>query len=372
MAFILYNVRKRLHYFAIFAFGIAVFLFFSWRHIWNPHDFDNGQKWVEENPLPLKSSKKTSSTKLFNLNFRYILSADSCSNDLLAVIIVTSHYNNVETRSSMRRAFSGEELAAAKMKRVFLLGQTADSVYMTQASILHESKRFGDIIQGNFQEAYRNLTYKHVMGLKWVSENCQSAKYVIKMDDDIVFNIQRIIDLLNDVPLPKNSISGYILRDLKPIREPANKWYVTQEEYQFSKYPSFVSGWFYVTTPKIASKLVLLSHYFKYFWIDDVYVTGVLTKNLKIKLYELRKYFTLYAEFLRCCISGVKKRLECDILVGPNGGDNNLFYEFNEAMKICEFETCNKRLRPMNETCVAEKKINLRGGSGIIESYKLH
>lgn len=323
--------------------------------------------------LPFKPFSNNKTINLFDIPFKYILNAEPCSApDLLAVIIVTSHYHNVETRSSMRRAFPKNDLANLRLRRVFLLGEAPESVYMKQASLLDESTRFGDIIQGNFFEAYRNLTYKHLMGLKWVSENCQMAKYVIKMDDDIVVNVGKVAKLINDTKLPVNLMAGYIMRNMIPIREPANKWYVTSKEYHFSKYPPFVSGWFYVTTPKIASKLFLLSHYFKYFWIDDVYVTGVLAKSLKIKHYDLGRYFTVYPEFLQCCIVGTKKNLDCDIFVGPNGGDNNLFYTFNEAMKVCGDNRCRERPKPINETCVAERKINLKKGNVIIENYKLH
>ncbi|RZB41646.1 beta-1,3-galactosyltransferase 5, partial [Asbolus verrucosus] len=289
---------------------------------------DNQPEWEDASDLG-----NNFKMKLFNLTFKYTIKANPClshNKKIFAVIIVTSHYNNVETRSAMRRAFSHKDLENLNLKRVFLLGEAPNSVYLKQESILDESKRFGDIIQGNFLEAYRNLTYKHIMGLKWVSEHCQTAKYVIKMDDDIVVNIEKTVRLLNDISLSKSLMAGYILRDMLPIREPANKWYVTKEEYRHSKYPPFVSGWFYVTTPKIAGKLVFLSHYFDYFWIDDVYVTGILTQKLRIKLYDLKKYFTLYPEFLQCCMNDIQKRLDCDILVGPNGGDNNLFYEFNK------------------------------------------
>lgn len=38
-----------------------------------------------------------------------------------------------------------------------------------QNAINEESERYHDLVQGNFVDSYRNLTYKHVMGLKWIT-----------------------------------------------------------------------------------------------------------------------------------------------------------------------------------------------------------
>lgn len=70
-------------------------------------------------------------------------------------------------------------------------------------------------------------------------------------------------------------------------------------------------------------------------------------------------------------MTGSHRRLDCDILVGPNGGDNNLFFEFNKAMAVCNNNQCENREKPINETCVAERKISLQPGDGVIKKYKL-
>lgn len=315
--------------------------------------------------------------KLFNLDLHYILeNRKLCENDLsiTALIIVTSYFGNVETRSAMRRAHSREDLKDMNMRRIFLLGESPEDKYTSQKSVEDEFRRFGDIVQGSFIEAYRNLTYKHAMGLKWATENCPNAKFVIKMDDDTVVNVDALPTVLQSFKISENKdfIAGYILRGMVPIREPANKWYVTHEEYEATNYPTFVSGWFYITTPKTCDRLFMLTHRTKYFWIDDTYITGILAQKLRIKHFSINKYFTVHSEYLDCCINDVRtKNLDCDILVGPNGGNNNLFYEFNAAMNICNLKLCEQRQIPLNETCVAEKKINLGKGDPIIEKYRL-
>lgn len=145
-------------------------------------------------------------------NFHYILNARKCENNtkINALIIVTSYFGNVETRSAMRRAFSEEDLKQINLKRVFLLGVAPSDQYTRQVSVQNENKRFGDIIQGNFIEAYRNLTYKHVMGLRWAAQNCFNVDFIIKMDDDTVVNVEQLPKLLKSLKTPKsqNFIAG--------------------------------------------------------------------------------------------------------------------------------------------------------------------
>lgn len=318
----------------------------------------------------------SSAQRLLNITFRYVLNNENVcdTDDIIAVFIVTSYFGNVETRSSMRRAFGADDLRAHKWRRVFLLGEAPKDKYTTQLSINDESHRYGDIIQGNFSEAYRNLTYKHIMGLKWAATYCPSTKYIIKMDDDTVVNMYMLKSILDSLEMMQNRdfIAGYKLNKMKPIREPANKWYVTREEYAPSNYPSFVSGWFYITNPQSATKLAILANYEKYFWIDDVFVTGILASKLKIRLYDISKYFVVNSEFLQCCLQDFDKNIDCDTYVGPNGGDNNMFFKFNEKVGKCFSENkCTKRVKPLNETCVAERKVHLGKGDPVVSDFRL-
>ena len=312
--------------------------------------------------------------KLFDLDFEYVENCAPCRADVsyLAVIVVTSHFGNVEARSAMRRSFSNDELERMRIRRIFLLGTSpGDGEFTTRDALRDESSRFGDILQGNFREDYRNLTYKHVMGLRWAGKHCSGAKLVVKMDDDIVVDVRRTIDLLKSFKFPSpNYIAGYILKGMEPKRDPANKWYTTLKEYGHYKYPTFVSGWFYVTTPKLAAKLADVSFKVPYFWIDDVYVTGMLAQKLKVRFLNINRYFAVHAELMQCCLRDLPV-VQCDYLVGPNGGDTGMFHNFNVLAEKCYGKPCGIRERPLNYTCVVEKKPTLGPGRAIVEPFNL-
>ena len=52
-------------------------------------------------------------------------------------------------------------------------GSTEDSEL--QEEIERENSEHHDIIQGDFVDSYRNLSYKNIMGKLWVSEFCKQV-----------------------------------------------------------------------------------------------------------------------------------------------------------------------------------------------------
>lgn len=230
--------------------------------------------------------------------------------------------------------------------------------YITQNAIEDESRTFGDILQGSFIEDYRNLTFKHLMGLQWASSNCSEAVYILKVDDDTVFNLERTYKLLKSMNLKGDFFMGYMLNNTKPIRQHQNKWYVTWEEYPRNDYPPYLSGWYYITTPEAARRVTNEAIYHPYFWIDDLLITGLLTEALDIKLVQVPKGFWLeYYELLECCLRDmIKEKIMCDTTVGPNGGRNNLIVEFNGALNLCwNTKKCSPRTKEKDlaKVCVA-------------------
>ncbi|XP_019764773.2 beta-1,3-galactosyltransferase 5 [Dendroctonus ponderosae] len=332
--------------------------------------------YLTKSPTIQSNLALISTNHLLNIPFRYWINNEKVciEGGILGVFIVTSYFGNVETRSSMRRAFGGDALKKLGLRRVFLLGHAPGDKYTTQHALEEENRRFGDIVQGTFMEAYRNLTYKHVMGLKWAGTYCPNAQFVIKMDDDTVLNMYRLNLLLASLKAfaEKSFIAGYKLDKMKPIRDTQNKWYVTQEEYAAKIYPQFVSGWFYITTPQVSGRLASRANQEKFFWIDDVFITGLLAKKLKVKLFDISQYFAVNSEYLQCCLQDFKRQLDCDFYVGPNGGYIDMFYQFNHNyFTHCVEHKCKRKHSLPNESCVAEKKINLGRGAPLIETYHL-
>lgn len=308
----------------------------------------------------------------------------------IGVLIITSYVGHDEVRSAHRQAITEEKLQSLGILRVFLLAEIPTTEkFIIQKSIENESNRFHDIVQGNFQEAYRNLSYKHIMGLRWAAAECQRAKFIIKVDDDTVFDIYFIRNYLDSV-LQEHTydanteletfLAGFVLDSKKPIRNVANKWYVSLEEYRPSIYPDYLSGWLYITTPKTAKLLVLESQHEPFMWIDDTWITGVLRERIDIQLISLNKWFSANSQFLDCCLDDlIKHSLKCDYQVGPNGGDVKLITNFLKALEKCyeaddEVNGCNERTpdKLVTRTCVGKTKdIIGQHGNALVKQIRL-
>ncbi|XP_011505787.1 PREDICTED: beta-1,3-galactosyltransferase 5 [Ceratosolen solmsi marchali] len=309
------------------------------------------------------------------------------SKNMKIVWIITSFAGNIYKRRILRQAYRVNELKLLGIKRIFLLGVLDKKLQrktgITQIAIEKEAESFQDIVQGNFIEAYKNLTYKHLMGLKWAVDTCgNNYSYIMKMDDDIIINLYETKILLQNKSnsnKTKQLLMGYILENMSPIRNKSSKWYVSNEEFSGNVYPTFISGWFYIVDMFTALKLIYQSKYYsKYFWIDDLFITGILREEAGIHNFvNINNYFTLDHRFLKCCMKEKKKqsKYKCDFIVGPDGGDNSLLLTFQKYSKNCYQYNCKSRPKEqlLKDTCILDdENSNLDIGLAQIKKLPLN
>lgn len=278
-----------------------------------------------------------------------ILSTPACSNKTQIVLLVTSYAGDVEVRSAVRQAYPKQVLDEMNIRRVFLLARIhpdRNRNGISQAAIENEQERFQDMIQGDFIEDYKNLTLKHLMGLTWACWRCSHVPYIIKMDHDIVVDLFSIMKMLQKLPHRQYILAGYVMSNMKPIRERNSKWYVTREEYNADDYPSFLSGWLYITNAATVQLLYTASQNVPHFWIDDLYITGILAQEIPVPLVRLNRYYATDPNPIKCCISHPKYM--CDLWVGPNGGDVKLVQHFAAYARACFKYSCKQ---PSHTAC---------------------
>ena len=182
----------------------------------------------------------------------------------------------------------------------------------------------------------------------------------MKMDDDIMVDYFQFLDKLNsDYRDLDRTALGYKQIGLTPIRNPESKWYVSKAEFSPREYPDFLSGWAWVTGSRAASRIVSASTKVPFFWIDDLWVTGILAAKSDVQIKSLNTFYTVYIEHIECCIrksgGGASPEYLCDFFVGPSLEKLNLVRGFGKLALDCHLsQHCQRRKwqESVMKTCV--------------------
>jgi hypothetical protein len=179
------------------------------------------------------------------------------------------------------------------------------------------------------------------------------------MDDDIIVDLYQLLDKLSSqYPVINQVMYGFKQIGLSPQRDPANKWFVSRQEFAEDTYPDFLSGWAYVLSPFAASLIVRQAKRETFFWIDDVWVTGMLATKAGLQIQSLNTFYTVHKEHMECCVSNAQTGGEtyfCDFMVGPSVDDRRLIREFGRASELCfDQRKCQRRTwqKSIIKTCV--------------------
>ena len=224
------------------------------------------------------------------------------ASQLQYIVYVHSSPQNAERRLLLRSTWLNASLYGGPnaMAKVFLLGRSGLKSVNEQVKV--EAKTYGDILQGDFVDTYRNLTLKALMGLKWLSVHCPGVKFALKADDDTFVNIFRMLDELKAHDRQKKLILCPLWADnaMPILRDPTScrKWCVKNDEFPGrSSYPRYCAGLAFVLTGDLIPMLHNYSRITPFFWIDDVYVTGLLPiKVAGIRYVNLVKKVGYYKE----------------------------------------------------------------------------
>nr|XP_022919689.1 beta-1,3-galactosyltransferase 5-like [Onthophagus taurus] len=215
-------------------------------------------------------------TKLIDLNnFHFTIFNKVCDNetDTLLLILVHSSPRNFDKRRVIRDTWGQER---KEIKLLFVLGSINNSTL--QRKIQTENDINNDLLQGNFMDSYRNLTYKHVMVLKYPIYHCPEVKYVLKTDDDVFVNINATILFIKSEFSPPIGVSNLLLckviKNAKVFRSFRSKWRVSVKEYSRKRYPTYCTGFAILYSNDVLFQLYKNAQEMEYFWIDDVHITG--------------------------------------------------------------------------------------------------
>lgn len=218
--------------------------------------------------------------------------------DLRFILYVHSAPENAGRRELLRHTYANPRLFKnRRFQVIFLLGLPKERG--VQEEVKAEFDKHRDIVQGYFIDDYRNMTLKAVMGLHWIRNHCQHAAFAIKVDDDTFLNIFDMVSLLDQNADQSLLLVCPIWREgtMRILRERKTcmKWCVTRREFPGEFYPRYCAGIGYMLSQGLVERMSKAAETTPFFWIDDVYVTGLLTQPLinEIHYVDVMNNFTV-------------------------------------------------------------------------------
>ena len=215
--------------------------------------------------------------------------------DIFLLVYVHTAPGHIRRRMAIRETWGKRQYYPGhNLRLVFLMGMSMEA--SVQAAISMESDLYGDIVQENFVDSYRNLTYKAIMAMKWISRHCPQPTFVLKTDDDIFVNMFNLVSHLDSImSLRGGQVQGLLLclvwYRMKVVRDPKSKWYLPRSEFADDYFPTYCSGSAYILSPDVVARMYNASLQTPFFWVDDFYITGLLAQKLKI---EHQKFNSVY------------------------------------------------------------------------------
>ncbi|KAK3105006.1 hypothetical protein FSP39_015065 [Pinctada imbricata] len=206
---------------------------------------------------------------------RYCRHGDTSS----IIILVKSTAHNFARRQAIRETW-GKDASQYRIGVVFMLGFIKEIQYL----IDEESAVHQDIVQEDFEDSYRNNTYKTIMMFNWTATYCKTQTIAFFIDDDQYINIRKLTNFLESTEIDKNKLlTGTATSFGQPYRDKSSKWYVSRDEYPFDYWPPYLAGGAILASISVVKNMTSLFPYVKYLSIDDVYL-GIVAKKLGIEL----------------------------------------------------------------------------------------
>jgi len=204
------------------------------------------------------------------------------------LIVVCSAIQNFDRRMAIRSSWGNKDELGTGVGVVFLVGNVENTWNNTDLPQLQqEATTHNDILQEDFIDSYINLTIKSVILLKWFNTTCDLGKkrrveYLMKTDDDMYINLPKLNSVVRDHRKP-NLLMGSLICNAVPIKDPYNKYFVPTYMFDEKKYPNYLSGTGYIMHRETAKLLYTTALVTPLFHMEDVYLTGILTRKLGIK-----------------------------------------------------------------------------------------
>ncbi|KAF0988356.1 hypothetical protein HZS_7709, partial [Henneguya salminicola] len=210
----------------------------------------------------------------------------TCRKNTYILNVVVSHALNVNSREDIRTLHGNNSHSYrynfSPMKNpanvshctVFAIGLTNNQGL--NRLVEQEMIEKNDIILVPVIDEYRKIANKIMTYLKMLENSYLQFKYILKCDDDVYVDFERILPFIYESPAIE--YGGHLLSNLPTRRDPKDKWYLSEEEYPSDVIPKVVLGVANIMNRKIINKILKLHQSIKIHSMEDIYMTELVLK----------------------------------------------------------------------------------------------
>ncbi|BHF80604.1 hypothetical protein SprV_0702373200 [Sparganum proliferum] len=280
------------------------------------------------NTTPATDSTGCSGAPIFDQKIRFLkVSSTVCvpgkpvEKNLNAIVIVKSAVYNFADRDRLRRAFAKEKQREPEFRMAMIFsvglprssggrffqrdgfnislpdraGKAIEAMQTKRTEVLRnlteEARVNGDLVLGDYEDTYYNLSLKLFHTYQWASSFCrpqftsqQRPPVFIFLDDDFAFNASRMkaeLGALTDAQIRR--VTWGLPRNQSPtnrhLRSTRNeKWSVSKREIPWPYYPHLAPGCFNVIGADVLQEIALAMYFTLQFPLDDAWLGMVMTK----------------------------------------------------------------------------------------------
>ena len=211
---------------------------------------------------------------------------DLCTSPLDLLVMIESAVEHASQRTLIRNTWLQTD-DRYNVSHVFVLGLPVTP------SVYNEAQLFNNILVGDFNDTYRNLTWKTVFGYRWLMGHFSGVKYFMKTDDDVYVNIVPILDTLYEMPPNKPMLVGNCFKEKIVIRWPkGHRYHVSKEMYPGDRYPRYCCGCGYVISGPTARDVANVLLQLPFLTLEDALVGIAVAKlNYTVDIINLYPRF---------------------------------------------------------------------------------
>ncbi|XP_062403556.1 beta-1,3-galactosyltransferase 1-like [Sardina pilchardus] len=199
------------------------------------------------------------------------------------VIVVPVAPHERAAREAIRQTWGGGNVWVGRVVlTLFLLGLPGGEgggggggggggTQQLQSALRQEHSQHHNLLQASFVDSYGNLTLKTLLMMEWLSSRCPQATFATKVDSDVFLNVRNLVTLLADPNIPtRQYITGNMYRQGPVQRNPNSKWFLPEEVYPESVFPTYTLGYCYAFSIDLSAKVVKAARLFPPIYIEDL------------------------------------------------------------------------------------------------------